>query len=156
MCSRAYQCLRFGAAVTCPLAAILLMTTFRTYWLMVRRSTFAASRISWPSSFVQRTRYANRASRFMCNYNSPMVHRMLPNRLPRLRKEYKFTLEQVSQATGLSFSTLHPVEHDERGDMLLGTAFRLAQFYGLSVADIWQPLYDQMCQEVTKTATPSR
>jgi len=78
------------------------------------------------------------------------------NRLRRLRAEYGLTLEQVSQATGLSFSTLHAVENQERGDMRLGTAFRLAHFYGLSVAEIWQPLYDQVCEEVSQVAIPSR
>ncbi len=72
---------------------------------------------------------------------------MPQTRLRILRAESGLTLEQLSQATGLSLSTLHAIENQERGDTLLGTAFRLAQFYGLSVADIWQPLYDRICQE---------
>jgi transcriptional regulator with XRE-family HTH domain len=79
---------------------------------------------------------------------------MPQNRLRRLRLARDLTLEQVSHATGISASTLHAVENQERGDMLLGTAFRLAQFYGLPVADIWQPLCDQVCQEVTQAPSP--
>src|SRR5579863_2845504 len=50
----------------------------------------------------------------------------------RSRQGFKLFARRLSQATGLSFSTLHAAENQERGDMRLGTAFRLAHFYGLS------------------------
>jgi transcriptional regulator with XRE-family HTH domain len=75
-----------------------------------------------------------------------MLCEMPQNRLRSLRAKRGLTLERLSQATGVSLSTLHAIENDERRDILLGTAFRLAQFYGLPVETLWEPLYDQICQ----------
>ena len=75
------------------------------------------------------------------------------NRLRILRKERGLTLLQVSEATGLAFSTLHAAETSER-EVTLRIALRLAQFYGLPLNNIWQPLYEQICQEAP-TSEPS-
>ena len=77
-----------------------------------------------------------------------MINPIPQNRLRSLRKESGLTVEQVSNATGLSYSSLYEIETTER-NVTLNTAFRLSQFYGLSLENIWQPLYDQICQEVS-------
>lgn len=67
--------------------------------------------------------------------------------LRTLRAQRGLTLKQISDSTGLSISTLHAVEKQER-EVTLRTAFKLAHFYGLSVADIWQPLFHQIEREM--------
>ncbi|HYL96033.1 MAG TPA: helix-turn-helix transcriptional regulator [Terriglobales bacterium] len=64
-----------------------------------------------------------------------------------LRSERGLTLQQVSEGTGLSISTLHAIENEQEREATLATAFKLARCYGLSVEKIWQPLYQQICQE---------
>jgi len=61
-----------------------------------------------------------------------------------LRTQRGLTLEQISERTGLSVSTLHEIEKHER-EVTLTIAFRLACFYGLPVAEIWWPLFLQIC-----------
>lgn len=70
--------------------------------------------------------------------------RKLEHRLRALRAECGLTLKQLSQATGLAVSTLHSIEKQER-QATLATAFKLAHYYGLTVANIWQPLFRQIC-----------
>jgi putative transcriptional regulator len=83
-----------------------------------------------------------------------MIRSVPQNRLRHLRKEYGLSVEQVSEATGLSYSTLYAIETTER-EVTLSTAFKLARFYGLPLENIWQPLYEQLCQEVTSRSIPS-
>ena len=47
----------------------------------------------------------------------------------------------------MPLTTLQALETTER-EVTLGLALRLAQFYGLPLDNIWQPLYDRICQEV--------
>ncbi len=68
------------------------------------------------------------------------------HRLRTLRTQRGLTLRQISERTGLAISTLHQIEKCER-EVTLTTAFRLARFYGMSVAEIWQPLFQRICQE---------
>lgn len=70
--------------------------------------------------------------------------------LRKLRAQRGLTLKQISDSTGLSISTLHAVEKQER-EVTLSTAFKLAHFYGLSVADIWRPLLRQIGREMSGT-----
>lgn len=63
--------------------------------------------------------------------------------LRTLRVERRLTLKQVSEGTGLSISTLHAIEKQQR-EVTLITAFKLARFYGLPVAHIWQPMFQQI------------
>jgi putative transcriptional regulator len=67
-------------------------------------------------------------------------------RLRTLRTQRGLTLKKISEGTGLAISTLHEIEKHER-DVTLTTAFRLARFYGMPVAEIWRPLFQQICQE---------
>jgi DNA-binding XRE family transcriptional regulator len=60
-------------------------------------------------------------------------------------------LQQVSEGTGLSISTLHAIENEQEREATLATAFKLARFYGLTVEKIWQPLYEQICQEADES-----
>jgi transcriptional regulator with XRE-family HTH domain len=76
-----------------------------------------------------------------------MIHALPENRLRTLRKEHGLTLEQLSQATGLNPSTLHANEAGGR-DISLANALRLACFYGLSLEDVWRPLWERICDEV--------
>lgn len=82
---------------------------------------------------------------------APTVFRRIPrrvqNHLRTLRSERGLTLQQVSEGTGLSISTLHAIENEQEREATLATAFKLARFYGLTVEKIWQPLYQQICQE---------
>lgn len=72
--------------------------------------------------------------------------------LRALRMQRGLTLRQIAAGTGLAVSTLHAIEKQGRA-VTLGTAFRLAHFYGLPVAEIWEPL----CRRIArKTATPAR
>lgn len=71
--------------------------------------------------------------------------------LRRLRAQRGLTLKQISGSTGLSISTLHAVEKQER-EVTLSTAFKLAHFYGLPVADIWRPLFRQIGREMSGAA----
>jgi len=71
--------------------------------------------------------------------------------LRTLRGQRGLTLKQISESTGLSISTLHAVEKQER-EVTLSTAFELAHFYGLSVADIWRPLFRQIGREMSRAA----
>lgn len=75
------------------------------------------------------------------------IPRKVQNHLRTLRSERGLTLQQVSEGTGLSISTLHAIENEQEREATLATAFKLARFYGLSVEKIWQPLYQQICQE---------
>ena len=68
------------------------------------------------------------------------------HRLRTLRTQRGLTLRQISEGTGLAISTLHEIEKHER-EVTLTTAFKLACFYGLPVAEIWRPLFQQICQE---------
>ncbi len=68
------------------------------------------------------------------------------HRLRTLRTERGLTLAQISQHTGVSVSTLHELEKHER-EVTLTTAFKLAYFYGMPVAEIWRPLFEQICRE---------
>lgn len=83
-----------------------------------------------------------------------MTHLSPQNRLRVLRKECGLTLEQVSQATGLAFQLVRSAE-TKGTDIKLGTAFRLAQFYGLPLENIWQPLYGRISGEVTPSLQPA-
>jgi transcriptional regulator with XRE-family HTH domain len=65
--------------------------------------------------------------------------------LRTLRTERGLTLKQVSEGTGLSVSTLHAIEKGRPATLI--TAFKLSHFYGLSVENIWEPLFQQICQE---------
>lgn len=82
---------------------------------------------------------------------SPTAFRRIPrkvqNHLRSLRAERSLTLQQVSEGTGLSISTLHAIENEQEREATLATAFKLARFYGLPVEKIWQPLYQQICHE---------
>jgi transcriptional regulator with XRE-family HTH domain len=51
-----------------------------------------------------------------------MIRPMPQNRLRSLRREYGLTVEQVSNATGLSFSTLYAIDTTER-EVTPSTAF---------------------------------
>ncbi len=73
--------------------------------------------------------------------------RKVQHHLRRLRTQRGLTLKQISDGTGLSISTLHAIEKQER-EPTLTSAFKLAHYYGLPVADIWQPLFGQICREV--------
>lgn len=75
------------------------------------------------------------------------IPRKVQNHLRSLRAERGLTLQQVSEGTGLSISTLHAIENEQEREATLATAFKLARFYGLAVEKIWQPLYQQICQE---------
>ena len=75
------------------------------------------------------------------------IPRKVQNHLRSLRAERGLTLQQVSEGTGLSISTLHAIENEQEREATLATAFKLAHFYGLSVEKIWQPLFQQICQE---------
>jgi DNA-binding XRE family transcriptional regulator len=75
------------------------------------------------------------------------VPRRIQNHLRVLRSQRGLTLQQVAEATGVSISTLHAIENENEREATLATAFRLAHFYSLPVEKIWQPLYDQICQE---------
>ena len=75
------------------------------------------------------------------------IPRKVQNHLRSLRAERGLTLQQVSDGTGLSISTLHAIENEQEREATLATAFKLARFYGLAVEKIWQPLYQQICQE---------
>jgi DNA-binding XRE family transcriptional regulator len=82
---------------------------------------------------------------------SPAAFRRIPrkiqNHLRTLRSQRGLTLQQVSEGTGLSISTLHAIENEQEREATLATAFKLARFYGLSVEKIWQPLFEQICHE---------
>lgn len=82
---------------------------------------------------------------------SPTAFRRIPrkiqNHLRTLRAQRGLTLQQVSEGTGLSISTLHAIENEQEREATLATAFKLARFYGLAVEKIWQPLFEQICQE---------
>ncbi len=73
--------------------------------------------------------------------------RNIRHHLRLLRTRRGVTLKQISDGTGLSISTLHAIEKQER-EPTLTSAFRLAHFYGLPVAEIWRPLFRQICREV--------
>lgn len=75
------------------------------------------------------------------------IPRKIQNHLRTLRAQRGLTLQQVSEGTGLSISTLHAIENEQEREATLATAFKLARFYGLSVEKIWQPLFEQICQE---------
>ncbi len=66
--------------------------------------------------------------------------------LRTLRTQRGLTLRQISERTGLSVSTLHEIEKHER-EVTLTTAFKLAHFYSMPVAEIWRPLFQRICQE---------
>lgn len=76
-----------------------------------------------------------------------MIHALPQNRLRTLRKEHGLTLEQLSLAIGLTPSTLHAAETKDR-DISMATALRLACFYRLSLEEVWQPLWQRICDEV--------
>lgn len=67
------------------------------------------------------------------------------NHLRRLRLEYGLTLEQVSYATGISASSIQALENDRR-EVMLRTAMKLARFYRLPLDEIWRPLYEAVCR----------
>lgn len=68
------------------------------------------------------------------------------HRLRTLRNQRGLTLKQISDRIGLAISTLHEIEKHER-EVTLTTAFRLAHFYRMPVAEIWQPLFQHICEE---------
>ncbi len=71
----------------------------------------------------------------------------IQHHLRHLRTQRGLTLKQISDGTGLSISTLHAIEKQQR-EPTRTSALKLAHFYGLPVADIWQPLFGQICREV--------
>lgn len=75
------------------------------------------------------------------------MSRKAQHRLRTLRAERGLTLRQISSGTGLSVSTLHAVEKQQR-EVTLTTAFKLAHYYGMPVADIWRPLFRQIGREM--------
>lgn len=75
------------------------------------------------------------------------ISRKAQHRLRTLRSERGLTLRQISSGTGLSVSTLHAVEKQQR-EVTLTTAFKLAHFYGMPVAEIWRPLFRQIGREM--------
>lgn len=74
--------------------------------------------------------------------------RQVQHCLRTLRTQRGLTRREVSECTGLSVSTLRAVEQQER-EVSLATAFKLAHFYGLPVTEIWRPLFQQICREMT-------
>jgi transcriptional regulator with XRE-family HTH domain len=85
------------------------------------------------------------------NHGADGDPRKVQHYLRRLRAQRGLTLKQISDSTGLSVSTLHAVEKQER-EVTLSTSFKLAHFYGLSVADIWRPLFRQIGREMSEAA----
>jgi len=81
------------------------------------------------------------------------IPRKIQNHLRTLRAQRGLTLQQVSEGTGLSISTLHAIENEQEREATLATAFKLARFYGLPVEKIWQPLYEHICQEAEESQT---
>lgn len=81
------------------------------------------------------------------------IPRKIQNHLRTLRAQRGLTLQQVSEGTGLSISTLHAIENEQEREATLATAFKLARFYGLAVEKIWQPLFEQICQEAEEGQT---
>ncbi|HKU21144.1 MAG TPA: helix-turn-helix transcriptional regulator [Terriglobales bacterium] len=94
----------------------------------------------------------------LAGVTAPTAFRRIPrkvqNHLRTLRSERGLTLQQVSEGTGLSISTLHAIENEQEREATLATAFKLARFYGLSVENIWQPLFQQICQEAEGQVWP--
>jgi transcriptional regulator with XRE-family HTH domain len=74
--------------------------------------------------------------------------RQVQHCLRALRTQRGLTRREVCECTGLSVSTLRAVEKQER-EVSLATAFKLAHFYGLPVTEIWRPLFQQICREMT-------
>jgi len=83
-----------------------------------------------------------------------MVSPTCKNRLRDLRKQSGLTLEQLAHTTGISASTIRALEAD-KGEVKLGTALRLAQFYGLPLENIWGVMYDEIRQQVTPASRPT-
>lgn len=69
----------------------------------------------------------------------------MQHRLRTLRNQRRLTLKQISDRTGISVSTLHEIEKHER-DVSLTTALKLGHFFDMPVADIWRPLFHQICR----------
>lgn len=57
--------------------------------------------------------------------------------LYELRRELNLTIRDVSKATGLTAAGIHAIEHGS--DPMLSTAFKLANFYGRKIEEIWEP-----------------
>jgi DNA-binding XRE family transcriptional regulator len=70
----------------------------------------------------------------------------MQHRLRILRSQRGLTLKQISDRTGISVSTLHEIEKHER-DVSLTTALKLGHLFGMPVAEIWQPLFHQICEQ---------
>src|SRR6185437_11053087 len=70
------------------------------------------------------------------------IPRKIQNHLRTLRAQRGLTLQQVSEGTGLSISTLHAIENEQEREATLATAFKLARFYGLAVEKICQEAED--------------
>jgi transcriptional regulator with XRE-family HTH domain len=68
------------------------------------------------------------------------------HRLRTLRTQRGLTLRQISERTGLSVTTLHEIEKHERKVSLM-TALKLGHFFDMPVAEIWRPLFQQICEE---------
>ena len=83
-----------------------------------------------------------------------MVSPTCKNRLRDLRNQSGLTLEELAHTTGISASTIRALEAD-KGDVKLGTALRLAHFYGLPLETIWGAMYDEIRQQVTRPSTPT-
>lgn len=58
------------------------------------------------------------------------------NRLRLLRFERGLKMQDVAEGTGLTRQTLRRLESDETGEPSASTAKALADFYGVTVADL--------------------
>jgi transcriptional regulator with XRE-family HTH domain len=64
-----------------------------------------------------------------------MIGTVRQNCLRDLREESGLTLQQIAQSTGLATTTVLAIENDERGQLTLGSAVRLARLYNLTVEE---------------------
>jgi len=53
------------------------------------------------------------------------------------RNGLNLSLRDVSEATGISVAGLHAIEHG--GNVEMTTAFKLCEFYGCSLMELWSP-----------------
>lgn len=74
---------------------------------------------------VSKTAIRNKSSR-LCPFNC---------RLRDVRKNLRLTIEDVSEAVGMSKAGYWELEHG--GDPMLTTAIKLATFYGKAIEEIW-------------------
>lgn len=52
------------------------------------------------------------------------------------RQDLNLSLRDVAEATGLSIAGLHAIEHG--GDAQMTTAFKLCDFYGVGLGELWE------------------